>query len=78
MSNKMQQKLKSRITQNLTTYFSNYMIIRYMISNLRQQLIFLLRMKENIILPHDAVSYLVNPVLVVLLHIEELSQFVKN
>ena len=74
----MQQKLKSRITQNLTTYFSNYMIIRYIISNLRQKLIFLLRMKENIILPHDAVSYLVNSVLVVLLHIEELSQFVKN
>ena len=34
--------------------------------------------QKNIILPHDAVSYLVNSVLVVLLHIEELSQFVKN
>ena len=49
-----------------------------MFFELNQKLIFLFRMKENIILPHDAVSYLVNSVLVVLLHIEELSQFVKN
>ena len=33
---------------------------------------------KNVTLPHDADSYIVNSVLVVLLHIEELSQFVKN